>query len=80
MLRIKFPEKTGLREASRFMSDTLGYGAIMEGREAAYIIINALTAPSALQETSSRDQLFDQLPHHCLFSPPPCNVRDGLFF
>ena len=27
-----------LREPSSFTSDTLGYGAILEGREAAYII------------------------------------------
>ena len=42
-----------LREASRFTSDTLGYGAIVEGREGAYIIVNVLASPSALQETSS---------------------------
>ena len=42
-----------LREASRFTSDILGYGARVEGREGAYIIVNVLASPSALQETSS---------------------------
>ena len=37
-----------LSEASCLTSDTLAYGAILEGREAAYIIITALAAPSAL--------------------------------
>ena len=51
-----------LREASRFTSDTSGYGAILEGREAEYIIINALAAPSALQETSSSTSPLPVLP------------------
>ena len=76
MLHVKFPKKTGfLHEASRFMSDTLGYGVILEGREVACIIINALAAPSALQETSS---LTNCLTAAC--SPPAAmRLRDGLF-
>ena len=35
------------------MSNTLGYGAIIEGREGAYIMANALASPSALQEIYS---------------------------
>ena len=64
-----------LREPSSFTSDTLGYGAILEGREAAYIIINAIAAPSALQETSSSTNC---LTAAC--SPRRhADVRDGLF-
>ena len=51
MLRIKFAKKAGLHEASRFTSDTLGYGAIAEGREGACIVAIALASPSALQVT-----------------------------
>ena len=51
-------------------SNTLGYGAIIEGREGAYIMANALASPSALQEIGSFDRIASPRP-----SPPPWDAR-----
>ena len=51
-------------------SNTLGYGAIIEGREGAYIMANALASPSALQEIGSFDLIASPRP-----SPPPWDAR-----
>ena len=51
-------------------SNILGYGAIIEGREGAYIMANALASPSALQEIGSFDLIASPRP-----SPPPWDAR-----
>ena len=55
--------------------NTLGYGAIIEGREGACIMANVLASSLALLEVGSFDQgASESLPESPLSSPPSCDA------